>query len=289
MLDSIATLNAQTELYGIFGNPVRHSLSPLIHNASFRRFRRNAVYLFFEIHPSLLESAFEAIRSLGIRGVNVTIPFKEAALNFLDEVPEDLDRCIGAINTVVHKNGKLVGYNTDSAGFLSALREELGISPRGKRALVLGAGGAARGVAFALAHAEADKILIHNRTHERARGLADRVASHFPHTEVLAVKRFENLASEKVDLVVNATSCGLHETDPSPMDLRLLTHTSGVFDLIYSSGQTPFLKQAGQLGLSCTNGLGMLVAQAALSFGLWTGLREGVKETMLDALKKCRL
>src|SRR3990167_46940 len=168
-------LDAETDLYGILGNPVRHSLSPLIHNAVFQELKINAVYLAFEIRRESLGLAFEAVRSLGIKGVNVTIPFKEAALGFVDEIPEDLDRCVGALNTVVNRDGRLFGYNTDVSGFLTAINEELQFNPEGKTALVLGAGGAARGVVFALAHAHAEKILINNRTETRAQGLQEYV------------------------------------------------------------------------------------------------------------------
>ena len=119
MPDSKVTINAQTQVYGIFGSPVRHSLSPLIHNSLFSELKINSVYEAFEVEKEKLGLAFEAVRALGIRGVNVTIPHKEAAMNFVDEVPEDVDRCVGALNTVVNRNGKLFGYNTDGKGFLT--------------------------------------------------------------------------------------------------------------------------------------------------------------------------
>ena len=157
MVQTANTINAHTHLFGIYGNPVRHSLSPVIHNAVFQRLKMKAVYLAFEIEKDNLRFAFESMRALGIRGVNVTIPFKESALEFLDEVPEDIDRGMGAINTVVNKNGRLFGYNTDAPGFLCAVREELRFDPAEKTCLVLGAGGSARAAVFALAKADADR------------------------------------------------------------------------------------------------------------------------------------
>jgi shikimate dehydrogenase len=282
------TVDAHTHLYGIFGSPVRHSLSPLIHNTAFDHLKMNAAYMAFEVSKEQLPLAFEAVRSLGIRGVNVTIPHKEAASNFVDEIPEDIDRLVGALNTVVNRNGRLFGYNTDGPGFLFALKDELGFHPEGKTALVLGAGGAARGVSFALANAEADRILIYNRTGERAKGLAEFLTGAFSDVEIEAIASPEAVKGQRVDLVVNATSCGMKADDPAPMDLKLLPVKACVYDLVYAPAETKFLKEAARLGLRRAGGLGMLAAQAALSFGLWTGQAQGVRELMLETLKKCR-
>lgn len=278
-------LNSETHLYGVFGNPVRHSLSPLIHNAAFKALGMNAVYLAFEVHPEGLGLAFEGIRSLDLRGANLTIPFKEVAMDFIDEVPEDVDRAIGAINTVVNKKGVLVGYNTDGPGFLTALAGELRFHPAGKNILVLGAGGAGRGVVFALARSGASRIFIYNRTRSRAEGLVEFAAPHFSETEIEPVISLDELRLQKIDLVVNATSCGMKDQEEMPFDLKLLKSRPAVYDLVYSPAETPFLKEAKALGWRAANGLGMLTAQAALSFELWTGKKEGVREAMTEALK----
>ncbi len=280
------TVNAETRLYGILGNPVHHSLSPLIHNTLFRQFQINAVYLAFEIEKSSLGLAFEAIRSFGMNGANITIPFKEEAIDFIDEIPEDVDRCMGAINTIVNHKGQLYGYNTDGVGFLVALKEDLGFNPEGKKVAVLGAGGAARGVIFALARAHADSIMIHNRTLERAEGLTELVSRHFPESDIETIDDPQTISASKPDLVINATSVGMNSKQ-SPLDLKTLSHKASVYDLVYSPAETPFLKQAKQLQLPHANGLGMLAAQAALSFELWTGEKAGVREAMLEVLKKC--
>ena len=278
-------INAETSLYGVFGNPVRHSLSPIMHNAAFARFGMNSRYLAFEIQENSLGLAFEGIRSLGIRGVNLTIPFKETALEFIDEVPEDVDRVTEAINTVVNKKGQLIGYNTDGPGFLTALKEELRFSPGGKNILVLGAGGASRGIVFALARAGAGRVFIHNRTREWAEGLTEFAAPHFPETEIEPVISLDELRLQKIDLVVNATPCGMKGNLEIPFDLKLLKKEASVYDLVYSPAETPFLKSAKALGYPAANGLGMLSAQAALSFELWTGKKEGIREVMREALK----
>lgn len=279
--------DSETSLYGVFGNPVRHSLSPIMHNAAFKSFHMNAVYLAFQIETPQLGLAFEGIRSLGIQGVNLTIPFKEEALEFIDEIPEDLDRGIGAINTVINRGGKLLGYNTDALGFLTSLKEELGFKPEGRSVLVLGSGGAARGVSFALAYAHADRIFIHNRTRERSEGLVDYLSESFPETAIEPLFDFEALKNEKVDLVVNATSIGMKANEAPPMDLHVFKNKVSVYDLTYFPSETLFLKEAKKLGLSLANGLGMLVNQGALAFELWTGQREGVRELMRDTLKTC--
>lgn len=283
-------IDSHTRLYGIFGNPVEHSLSPAIHNAAFKQLGLNAVYLAFRIAPESLGLAFEGMRSLEMRGANITIPFKEDTINFLDEIPEDLDRLTGAINTVVLKDGQLLGYNTDGPGFLAALKGELSFTPGGRDVLVLGAGGSARGVVFALARSGADRIFLYNRTRQRAQGLAEYAAQYFPETDISALSSFDDLPPSKLDLVVNATSCGLRGNKDLPLDLGLLKKDpAAVYDLVYSPKQTPWLKEAEKLGVPHANGLGMLIEQAALSFGLWTGKKDGVRESMREALTACRI
>ncbi len=277
--------DASTQLYGVLGNPVRHSLSPLIHNAAFRKTGLNASYMAFQVEEGTLPLAFEAIRALGLRGVNVTIPFKEEAESLVDEIPEDLDRAIGAINTVVNRDGILYGHNTDVRGFLTAAAEELGFHPSGKTVLVLGAGGAARAVAFAVASAGAARVLILNRTRERGEGLMDYAAGFFPETEFDSPYTPLAAAAEKPHLIVNATSLGLRETDEPSFDANLLTPATSVFDLIYNPAETPLLREAKKRGLKAANGLGMLAAQAAAAFELWTGVKDGVRETMLEELR----
>ena len=276
-------VNASTQVYGIFGYPVGHSLSPALHNAAFAHFKINAVYLAFPIEPAFLGIAFEGLRALGFGGVNVTIPYKEEALGYVDEIPEDIDRCTGAINTIHHSEGRLVGYNTDGPGFLKALHSELSFNPEGRSVLVLGAGGAARGVVFSLARAHAAKIWVLNRSLDRAQGLAEHAAGFFPETEFEAVKHLYEVQGEKIDLVVNATSCGM-DNQEVPLDLRVLERKTSVYDLVYRNGETPFLKSARDLGFPCADGLGMLVNQAALAFEIWTG-HGGAEDVMRAALK----
>jgi shikimate dehydrogenase len=277
-------IDSQTQLYGIFGDPVEHSLSPSLHNAVFQKLGMNAVYMAFHVASDSLGLAFEGMRSLGIRGVNVTIPHKEDALNFVDDIPEDVDRLTGAINTVVHKDGQLLGYNTDGPAFLTALKEELSFNPDGKEAMIIGAGGAARGVLFSLARAGAERIFIFNRTRERSQGLAEYAAQYFPETEIEPLRSLEDLPS-KLGLVVNATPCGMKGNKDLPFDWNLIKTPAAAYDLVYTPRETPWLTAAKREGIPHANGLGMLIEQAALAFELWTGKREGVREAMREAVK----
>ena len=282
-------IDGHTQMFGIFGNPVEHSLSPALHNPVFKKLGMNAVYMAFKIAPESLGLAFEGMRSMGIRGANITIPFKEDALNYLDEIPEDIDRLTGAVNTVVLKEGQLLGYNTDGPGFLTALREELLFKAQGKDVLILGAGGAARGVLFALARAGAERIFIYNRTHARAHGLAEYAVPYFPESEIIAVASEAELPSTAMDLVVNATSCGMRTNHQLPLGWDRIKQPKAAYDLVYTPRETLWLKEAKKLGIPCANGLGMLIEQAALSFELWTGTKEGVRETMREAAASCKL
>ncbi len=243
----------------------------------------------FEVEPNSLGLAFESLRALGVQGVNLTIPFKETAYDLVDEIPDDMGRALGALNTVVNKDGYLFGHNTDANGFLMALHEELAFKPQGKTALVLGAGGAARAVVFALLRAQVGKIWIYNRTMDRAVGLVEYAARFFPEADVEVAETPESLSGEKIDLIVNATSLGMGGPESTakpgvPFDLATISSKPAVYDLIYAPSQTAFLKAAADRGLQTTNGLGMLINQAALAFELWTGHKEGVRETMRKAI-----
>ncbi len=281
-----ASPDAGTRLYGLFGDPVEHSLSPLLHNTLFREKGINAAYLAFRVKSDWLGLAFESMRAIGIAGVNLTIPHKEDAIEFVDDIPEDVDRAVGALNTVVNRDGQLLGYNTDVPGFLMALREELDFDAGGKSIVVTGAGGAARSVVFALARTGAERIYIVNRTAERAEGLAEYASSFFPKTQIEpAAPQGPDL--KKISLVVNATSLGMHAGDALPVDLAEFGAHTRVYDVVYSA-ETPLLKAAKSAKMRHADGLGMLVNQAAIAFELWTGERKGVRESMMETIKKCR-
>jgi shikimate dehydrogenase len=262
-------LDSHTTLYGVFGDPVRHSRSPLMMNRAFQEMGINAAYAAFHVKPDGLCNAIAGIRALGFRGVNVTIPHKVEVMQHLDAIDEGA-RIIGAVNTIVNDSGELTGYNTDGIGYVRSLREETGIELEGMRVLLLGAGGAARGVAYALAKAGVKRIEIANRTKERAKELASAIGE-FTDTEGIGL---DDLADRlgTVDLIVNTTSAGMHPNVAElPMNPKLIEPEHIVSDLIYNPRVTRFLKEAEARGAKIHGGLGMFIYQGAYALEYWTG------------------
>lgn len=272
------SVNSETAIYGLFGDPVGHSKSPLMQNAAFREAGINAVYAAFRVAPADLAKAVDGIRSLGFGGVNVTIPHKVAVMDHLDDIDETARR-IGAVNTVVNRNGRLVGFNTDGIGYVRSLKEEAGFEPQGRRILLIGAGGAARGVAFALAAEEPERIVVANRTVEKAAELAEavgRASGPVVSCRAIALAELAGLG-ERFDLIVNTTSIGMHpDTGATPLDGevldRLADGAATVSDLIYNPRETRLLALARQRGAAVHGGLGMFVYQGAYAFEYWTGV-----------------
>ncbi|MCD1258441.1 shikimate dehydrogenase [Paenibacillus athensensis] len=263
-------LDSHTILYGVFGDPVRHSRSPLMLNRAFAEAGVNGAYAAFHVKPEGLSEAVAGIRALGFRGVNVTIPHKVEVMAHLDEIDEGA-RVIGAVNTIVNDGGKLTGYNTDGIGYARSLKEETGLSLRGCRVLLLGAGGAARGVAYALAKEGAASVCIANRTTSRADELAAAIAAFAPARGV-ALDEIAGLADD-VDLVVNTTSAGMHpHVDELPADTSWVDGRHIASDLIYNPRTTRFLREAQERGARIHGGLGMFIYQGAYAFEYWTGL-----------------
>lgn len=277
-------ITGETKVIGIFGYPVRHSLSPLMQNAALVDLGLNYIYLPFEVRPEQLETAIKGIRALGISGVNLTIPHKEKVIPFLDEVTEEAS-LIGSVNTIENKKGKLIGYNTDSMGYIRSLREDGGFEPRGKNILVIGAGGAARGIIAGLSMNDVSVIFIANRTVEKGKALAEEFKNKFRQINFSALP-LSSLKDPKilsqVDLVVNATSMGLEEGAPD-VEFSLTPPHTLVSDIIYKPAVTPFLKKARDARLKTLGGLGMLVYQGAISLEIWTSQKAKV-EVMRNSL-----
>ncbi|MDF2646868.1 MAG: shikimate 5-dehydrogenase [Paenibacillus sp.] len=262
------TIDSHTILYGVFGDPIRHSRSPIMLNRAFQEAGINAVYAAFHVRPDELGDAVRGIRALGYRGINVTIPHKVEVMQYLDEIDEGA-RIVGAVNTIVNESGKLIGYNTDGIGYVRSLKEETGIELKGKSVLLLGAGGAARGVAYALAKEGAGRIYIANRTKERALELADTISSY---TEAIGLGMDElGHVVNEVEFVLNTTSAGMHpHVDELPLPLELLRSHHLVSDLIYNPRITRFLREAEARGARIHGGLGMFIYQGAFAFEYWT-------------------
>lgn len=273
------------KVVGIIGYPLGHSVSPAMHNAAFRELGLDYEYIPFEVEPADLGEALHGLRALHIAGFNVTIPHKEVIVPLLDEVTK-LARVIGAVNTVENQDGTLVGYNTDAPGFIESLREDAGFDPEGKRAVILGAGGAGRAVATILAEVGAKEIVIADVIEEKARELAEYLGSAMETTCKAAHLGDLDLAG--VDLLVNATPVGMHpkvNDSPLPAGVKIKNKKLLVYDLVYNPADTKLLKTAKAAGCKICSGLGMLVRQGALAFTIFTG-EEAPVETMWEAARK---
>lgn len=285
-MDLQGDLTGATRVMAVFGYPVHHSLSPAMHNAAFRALGLDCVYVAFNVHPGDLEAAVRGILALGLVGVNVTIPHKESVIEFLEEVNADAAR-IRSVNTIWNRGGHLVGSSTDGPGFIRAL-ESAGKSPDGSRAVVVGAGGAARATAYALAERGAS-ITVVNRTYERAVYLAELLNSAFGRKVIVPVglgSPEAREAIEEADLLVNCTSVGMYpDIDAQPIPTEWLHSRLFVYDQIYNPEETKLLRAAREIGARGVNGLGMLVYQGAISFEVWTGMSAPV-EVMEDAVRR---
>jgi shikimate dehydrogenase len=255
------TISANTRLAAVIGSPIRHSLSPVIHNAAFAASSLDWVFVALEVAPGRGAAAVDAMRVLGLDGLAVTTPHKEAVAAAVDEV-DPAAAALGSVNTVVLRDGLTHGYSTDGAGFVGSLRAA-GHDPSGARVAVVGAGAAARSVIDALDRAGVDRIAVVNRSEDTAvvaAALTARASVADPSSIALA------------DLVVNATSVGMG-SDELPFDVTLLHHEQVVADLVYHPLQTALLRAAAGVGAATVDGLGMLVHQAVLQQELWTGHR----------------
>lgn len=276
-------MDAGTGVVGLIGHPVGHSKSPEMMNRAFRACGLPFVYLAFDVAPSELGAAVRGMRALGFRGWNVTIPHKVAILEHLDEV-EGTAREIGAVNTVVSRDGRLIGYNTDSEGYLRSLVAETGLELAGQRVLILGAGGAARAVTHALADSGVESITIANRTREKAERLAKSLGRKVD-ARAVSLTELKRVVPETT-LLVQTTSVGMYpKTEAIPIDPSLLHAGMTVSDLIYRPRKTLLLREAEARGARVHGGLGMLLHQAALAFEKWMG-RPAPVEVMRDALEE---
>ena len=283
-------ISGRTIICGVIGDPVEHTMSPVMHNAAFEKLGLDYLYVPFRVRREELSQAIEGMKALNIRGLNVTIPHKVAVIPFLDEL-DPLAEKIGAVNTIVNDDGVLTGYNTDATGFLQALLER-GIEPRGKNIVIVGAGGASRAISLILAEKGADLIIL-NRLLELdwAEELASRISHSFK-KEVQALElNQENLATAlgKADILVNATSVGMSPSiDETPVPSRLLKPSLIVFDIVYNPIKTRLLAEAEKVGAETISGLDMLVWQGALAFEMWTGSKapvELMKEVTIEVLQ----
>lgn len=271
--------------FGIIGDPVEHSLSPFMQNAAFQKKKLPFEYRRFQLSQSELPVF---LKKKDWKGLNVTIPHKEAVLAFIDKLHPKAKK-IGAANTLLLQKNKIYGFNTDGDGYLLSLKKEKRFNPKGKQALILGAGGAARAILAALAESKIKRIYLTNRNPEKAEALVKEFSKKFKETQFLAVKwegeAFTTLVPQ-IQLLVQSTSLGL-KGEKIPFPWTLLNKKCLVSDLIYLP--TPFLKEAKKRGFSTLSGLGMLLYQGVLAFEIWTGRKAPVltmKKALDLALKK---
>ena len=269
-------ISGKTKLTGFFANPASHSLSPLMHNLAFSHWGIDAVYLAFEVDQTNLRQAVESIRTLDMLGVNVSMPNKTAVLAYLDQLSPEAE-LIGAVNTIVHQEQRLIGYNTDGMGFVRSVNET-GHPIKNQKIVVLGAGGAAKAIVVQMALEGAQEITIYKRLNATFLPLKEYFAKVSEKTGCPI--RLHDYADEsqlaldlsQANLLINATDIGMgSKKDQLPItDVKLLHSQLAVFDLIYSPSETRLIQEAKKMGIKAYNGLGMLIHQGAIAFELWT-------------------
>src|SRR5437660_7201316 len=278
---------------GVFGDPVAHSLSPKMQNAALGASDIQMQYARFHIRANELRSALLFLSRLDFVGINLTVPHKIAAFTQIDEADESATRA-GAVNTIRVRDGKLIGSNTDGEGFLRSIRTQFSIDLRDLRVMIIGAGGGTgHAVAWQCALENCERLVLVNRTLEKANALAEQLRPFFSGPRVLGpTARIEAVAWDEwamrmqladIDLIVNATPLGMNPSDPAPIPARLLAPHHIVFDCVYGSSKTALLRAAEEAGARGANGLSMLLYQGALSFSLWFD-REAPIEAMRAAV-----
>jgi len=276
--------NPLPKIYGVLGYPAKHSLSPLMHNAAFRELKINAEYKIFEVKPEDLDYFINNIDKNKICGLNITVPYKEKILDFVRLDSESLYlKHIRAVNTIVKKDNLWYGFNTDIPGFSRHLKENF--DTKYKKAAILGAGGAGKAVAYALANSGTKEIVIFDVDTGKSKDVVTMIKDLFLDFEISSVEGVEDLNIKDKDLLVNATPVGLKETDPCLVSIEMIHKNLFVYDLIYNPSRTKLLALADKIGVKTSNGLGMLLYQGALSFKHFTGKPAPI-EIMRKSLNK---
>ncbi|MHA2288522.1 MAG: shikimate dehydrogenase [Promethearchaeota archaeon] len=281
-------INARTKVLCVIGHPIEHSLSPAMHNAALQESSLDYIYLAFDVPPEDLEKAVIGFKKHDMKGINVTIPHKETIIKYLDHV-DPLAKKIGAVNTIKNEEGNLIGKNTDAFGAKQALIKA-GFGIKEKKVLILGAGGAARAVSFALSD-ESDEIFICDIIEKRAIALANELKNKMKVKAVGKKSNYETLRSLiiDVDLLINATPVGMYpDVNKTPISKDLLTDHLYVYDIIYNPLNTQLLKDASEIGCKTLNGIEMFINQGALAFEWWTGTKPNtntMKKTIIEILR----
>lgn len=278
-------ITGQTKIVGIIGDPIKHSRSPLIHNAAIAELGLDYVYVPFHVEPDNLGAAIEGFKATNVVGINVTIPHKQNVMSYLDEISKEAT-LIGAVNTLIFRDGAIIGENTDAPGFLHAMQEDGLDVPQGEAAVVIGAGGSARAIVVALALAGVQTICITNRTVSRAVALATDL-SEKTGVSIYGIGLDDSKLPHAVgtsQLIVNTASTSMDVSHPLLIDPEWLEPQSIVYDIVYTPPETRLLQAAAEKDCHTIGGLGMLVHQGAIAFEKWTGINPPV-EIMRQALQ----
>lgn len=265
-------VGGNTKLFGLMGNPVKHTISPILQNTFLKTTQIDGIYVPFEVKENNLEGAVNGLVSLGFTGFNVTVPFKEKVIPLLDDVNKEA-QMYGAVNTVKIINGKTYGYNTDADGFYKSMR----CSYNGSidNVLILGAGGSARSITMKLAQNGAKKIYIANRTIEKAKNLSVAIQEYFDvEVHAISLEELKNTRDLEIDIIVNTTSIGMHPNiNETPLEALDFKGLKFVYDIIYNPFETKIIKIARGTGISTSNGFGMLYYQGLLAFEIWNDIQ----------------
>ncbi|MFC1532899.1 shikimate dehydrogenase [Thermodesulfobacteriota bacterium] len=275
-----------TKLAVLLGNPLEHTLSPVMHNHVFKKLDMDCIYFPVEVTAENLKTVFSGLTRMNMLGFNVTMPHKMNIISLLDDI-DPLTAAIGAVNTICLERGRTKGYNTDGEGFVTAIEQDLKQSVAQKKVFILGCGGAARSIAMTLASKGCEKIFLCNRTISKAEALSADINKVFEDCSSVVPRELPPMGEvlPACDLLINTTSIGMHPyADNMPLDESLLFKGLAVADIVYNPLETLLLKAANKIGCSVVNGLGMLVYQGAKAFKLWTGVDPPVHE-MFEVLQ----
>ncbi|HHW31764.1 MAG TPA: shikimate dehydrogenase [Clostridiaceae bacterium] len=290
-MDIESMVTGKTRVIGIIGNPIEHSISPQLHNTLSRQLGLNIIYVPFKVEGSDLGCAVKGLKCLNVLGFNVTIPYKESIISYLDEITEEAE-LMGSVNTVKNIEGKLFGFNTDARGFVQSFTKEAKATFKDKTVAIIGAGGTARALAVKIALEESRKIYIINRTLQKAEEIASRINDKIGNV-ALAVNldsKESTLALSEADILVNTTPLGMYpDTERTPLnkDFRF-SKNQIVFDVIYNPRKTLFLARAEECGCTIVNGFGMLISQGIQAYEIWTDTKipSTLSEQVQDLLLK---
>jgi shikimate dehydrogenase len=271
-------ITSNTRIIPIFGNPVKHSLSPVMQNAWLSSNKLDFIYLAFAVKPEDLKQAIMSIKILNMAGANITVPYKNDVIKFIDGIDRTAEK-IGSVNTIINRNGRLIGYNTDGDGLISDLKSKK-IKIQNKIVLVVGAGGASKAVLYALNKLKVKKVYITSRTYKTAEHISRAYKNIIP----LEINKIEDDLFSDTDCIINSSTCGMKKDDKMPFEIKKYKKDLVLYDLIYNK-ETPFKRFAADKKLKYFSGEGMLVHQGAIAFEMWTKIKPDIKNTFL-LLKK---